>query len=297
MLSAVVAAIIGGAIGAAIGAWAAFKIAKKAGSFRKPMLDVWLMNEPLSREREPLIQVIFGYSAVDDDAIFCRLPFMITNIGQLSAKDVIIIMDFPRILKFGVSDDLPYKLEPKVYDESLVRRQSSDIGGFKHVIHTFPDIKPGQGIGIEEVINVTGASGMRSFKVDAIRKDGVPLEIGGSFEWISDKTHVTVTATDTTPIHAAFQVRSCCARDEEELKKKIMLEEENLMQKMRTLRVRHKAFIVMPKLKKIRKSKKRSVLLEEPQESERYVIEPFEKTVPPLVFQLASKLYHKFKRG
>ena len=295
---------------AGIGVWAGFRIAKKSGSFKKPILDVSLMNESLIREPEPLRQIIFGYSAAQNDQVFCYLPFVICNDGELSAKGVIMDFAFPRALRSGLSDDISYELKPEVYDKSLTRRKSSDIGGFQHVIYTLPELNPGTCVRVEELIDVVHASGML-FKVDAVSKNGVPLQVKGTLDWYS-KVYVNISATDVMPIRTDFQVRSYRARDKEELGKEIMKEETRALReelsKMEGIPewfvssayapgLRQKAVVVMPKLKKIAETKKGSAFEEELEESERYFI----KSQPPaeaplLVSELARRFYRKLKQ-
>jgi len=303
--------IVIGLVCAGIGVWAGFKIAKKSGSFKKPELDVSLMNESLLRGPEPLRQIIFCYSVAEHDMAFCNLPFAIRNNGELSAKDVIIDLAFPRALRTGLSDDnIQYELNPKVYDKSLVRRESSDIGGFQHVVYTIPQINPGIPIIINELIDIVHASGM-SFKVDAVSKDNVPFEVRGSVEW-SSKVYMIISATDIMPITAEFQVRSYQAQDKEELGTKIMEEEtralrqelskipnipERLVSSVYAPGLCQKAVVIVPKLKRIAKTKKGLVFEEEPKESEKYFIESHPSDEAPLVVsELWNRLHHKLKR-
>lgn len=271
-----------------IGIWGGFKIAKKSGSFNKPLLDVSLMNESLLRESKPLKQVIFGYSVNDHDIANCRLPLRISNDGDLSAKEVIIELIFPKFLKIGQSDDVVhYELTPDIYDKSLMTRKSSDMSGFHHVWYTFPRINPGQSLRIYELVDVVRASGV-PFKVDAVTKDVVPITVEGRVVW-SSRIHICISATDIPVVRTHFEIRSYQGQNKEEVGKKLMEEEtrvlrewlfknvknaqKEVIESLYASGLRKKAMIVIPKLRKITEAENRGYYEEVPEESERYIIE------------------------
>lgn len=287
--------VVGTVIGAA-GIWIGYRIAKKSGAFRKVVLDIRLMDQSLIRYPQ-LEEVIFGYPIDHDDIAYCHLPFKIRNNGELSAKNVSIRLVFPLVLRefkgLAFKDNLlDYMDILGFYDKSDVKRRSYKYGGFQYIDYVMPKIDPKESGIIEEVIDITNASGM-PIKTNAVTKDGVPVEIKGYFNWLAGPVYVRVSADDIEPIEGHFHVRSYQAQNIEELKKKIMLGKETqalrkelaeigapkgLIENAYAPPVR-KAIVIMPKLEKIPKPKeysaiKISIYQEEPEKSERWLVTP-----------------------
>lgn len=286
--------VVGTAIGIG-GILIGYKIAKKSGAFRQIMLDVSLMNQSLIRDPQ-FSEVIFGYSVDEEDIALCILPFGIKNNGELSAKNVAIRFVFPLVIRefkgLAFKDNLlDYMDIFGSYDKSEIKRRSYKYGGFQYVDYVIPEINPRQYVVIEEAIDITNASGM-PFKVKAISKDGVPLEVNGHLGWLV-QIDVGLSANDVEPIEGHFQVRSYQAQNREELGERIMKDETQVVREGLSKigapkefisnayapGVSKKAIVIMPKLKKIPKPKeysaiKRSIYQEEPEKSERWVVTP-----------------------
>jgi len=271
-----------------------YKIAKKSGAFRKIKLEISLWNQSLIPDPQ-FEQVIYGYS-IDEDAIaLCILPFKIKNDGELSAKDVTIRLVIPlglrefKGLAFKEEKLLEYMSIFGRYDKSDIKRKSYKFGGFRHIDYVIPAIPPRSSAVIEEAIDITNASGM-PFNVNAISKDGVPLQIKGYLNW-STQIYVGVSATDVAPLEEHFYVRSYQAQNKEELGEKIMEDETHALReelskikapkefvsKVYAPGISKKAIVIIPKLEKVTKPKeyaaiKRPIYIEEPKKSERWLI-------------------------
>ena len=289
----IISLVVGVIIGIA-GILTGYKIAKKSGSFRKVELEISLMNQSLIPDPQ-FEQVIYGYSIEEDAIALCFLPFKIKNSGELSAKDVTISLIIPLILRelkgfvFKEEELLEYMGIFGHYNKSDIKRKSYKFGGFRHIHYVIPAIHP-RSIGvIEEVIDITNASGM-PFKVDAISKDDVPLQVEGRLNW-STQIYVRVSATDVAPLEGYFYVRSYQAQNKEELGEKIMNDETQALReelykigapkefasKVHAPGISKKTIAIIPKMKKVPKPKgyadfNRLTYKEEPEESERLLV-------------------------
>ena len=289
----IISLVVGVIIGIA-GILTGYKIAKKSGSFRKVELEISLMNQSLIPDPK-FEQVIYGYS-IDEDAIaLCLLPFKIKNNGELSAKDVTIRLVIPLVLRefkgfaFKEEELLEYMGIFGPYDKSDIKRRSYKFGGFRYIHYVIPAIPPGSSSIKEEAIDITNASGM-PFKVDAISKDDVPLQVEGRLKW-STQIYVGVSATDVVPLEGHFYVRSYQAQNKEELGEKIMKDEtqalreelskigapKEFVSKVYAPDISKKTIAIIPKMEKVPKPKeyaaiKKLIYIEEPEESERWLV-------------------------
>ena len=272
--------------------WIGYKIARKSGAFRKVMLEISLMNQSLIPDSQ-FEQVIYGYP-VDENAIaLCILPFKIKNNGELSAKDVTIRLIIPLVLRefkglaFKEEEFLEYMGIFGSYDKSDIKRRSYKFGGFRHIDYVIPAIGPKRSVVIEEAIDIINASGM-PLKVNALSKDGVPLQVEGHLKW-STQIYVGVSATDVAPLEGRFNVRSYQVQSKEELGEKVMKDETQALReelsKMGAPKefvsnvyapgTNKKAIVIIPKLEKVSKPKeyesiKELIFIEEPEKSERW---------------------------
>ena len=268
------------------------KIAKKSGSFREVILDVSLMGKSLIRDPQ-FSEIIYGFAVSKGDIIICILLFKISNYGKLSAKNAFIRLAFPLSLRppsieegFGCRILGPY-------GKSDVKRKSFKHKGYRYIDYVIPEINPGERVEIEEGINITHACGRTPVKVDFISKDGIRGQATCKVRWRSLPIHVQLSATDVTVFESCFHVRSYQAQDKEELERKIMEDEtQNLREKLSKMKipketilkayapgVSKKTTVIMPKLKKIPWPKqysaiKRSVYIEEPEESKKWIVVP-----------------------
>ena len=261
--------VVGTAIGIS-GILIGYKIAKKSGAFRKVVLDVSLMNQSLTYDPQ-LKEVIFGYPVSQNDIAYCYLPFEISNNGELSTHNVYVTLAFPLLLVPGLDDD-NVKLDIKFVDHSGVKRSSFEFKGRWYVTYKISQIDPGRSVRIGELIDIVRAS-ITPFKVDGISKDGVPYQATCHLEYRS-QIHVQVSATDIAPLGGHFCVRSYQAKNREELKKKIVWEETQVLRKrlaeigapkeiienLYAPGVNAKAIVIMPELKKIPKPKECSAI-------------------------------------
>ncbi|MDI6704492.1 MAG: hypothetical protein QME40_07470 [bacterium] len=276
------------------GIWIGYKIAKKSGAFRKVKLDISLMNQSLIPDPQ-FEQIIYGYSVEENAIALCILPFMIKNAGELSAKNVNIRLAIPlglREFKASIDEEELFKRMDIFggYDKSDIKRRAYKFGGVRHIDYVIPAINPRSSVVIEEAIDITNASGM-PFKVNAISKDGVPLQVKGYLKWSAPSIYVGVSATDVEPIGGYFWVRSYQVKDKEELGEKIMEDEtqalreelskigapKGFVSKVYAPGISKKAIVIIPKLEKALKPKayatiKRPIYMEEPEKSERWLI-------------------------
>lgn len=272
-----------------------YRIAKKAGEFKKATLNVSLMNQPLTRDPS-IREVIFGYSSagVDkNDLILYSLPIKISNDGELSAKNVRLGLDFPLFLRSGgfKADLLESMRMIGPYVKSEIKRNSSIHKGHEYVAYVIPEIGPQGQFTIEEPIDIAHASGI-PFKIDSVSRDGVPFKVEGFVGW-SARVNIRVSATDVAPVDCHFQVRSYQAQNKEELGKKIMKDEtEDLREELSKIGapeelvstayapgVRKRTIVIMTRLKNIFKPKRHSTIkvsihMGTPEDSEVLLIEP-----------------------
>ena len=211
---------------------------------------------------------------MEENAIaLCILPFMIKNDGELSAKNVNIRLAIPLVLrefKASINEEELFKQMNIFgrYDKSDIKRRAYKFGGYRYIEYTIPSLEPRTSAMIEEAIDITNASGM-PFKVNAISKDGVPLQVEGCLKWSASSIYVGVSATDVEPIDGYFRVRSYQVKDKEELGEKIMEDETKALREQLSKRgapkefisnvyspgIIRKTIIVMPKLEKVLKPK------------------------------------------
>ncbi len=198
-------------------------IAKKSGSFKRVLLNVYLMNQQLIARAE-FDEIVFGYWVGEHDIAFFKLPFRITNSGDRSAKNVCLTLSIPLALRCGgLKDNVEIDSILGRYERSDIKRLSSQYAGFERLDYVFPEIGPGESFEIEEFIDVVRASGM-PFEVEAVSKDRVPVRVKGNIGW-SAQIDVRISATDVVPLDGHFQIRSYRVRNEEDLGKELMKDE------------------------------------------------------------------------
>jgi len=278
-----------GIVVAVAGVLVARRIAERSGAFRKAELGISLMGQSLVPKPE-FRDLIFGYSAEDDDLVVCLLPFELTNKGELSAKNVSMRLVFPMTL-LPPTDLEAYEVKG-LYDKSEIKSKSFESQGRRFVDYSFPELPAGGGnAGVEQAIAITYGLGI-PFAVDAVSKDGVPLRVEGRVEWTAPVL-VRVWATDVLPLEASFTLKCYRARDRGELGEKVMgaatsavrdkLSEigapNDFVSSVFAPGVAEPAILVMPKLNKIPKLRenmwvKGALYFEEPEESERWLLSP-----------------------
>jgi len=282
--------IVGTAI-SVIGILVGYKIAKKSGAFRKVLFDVYLMDYSLM-PRTRFDEIIFGYDAKEHDIAICRLPFEITNIGELSAKNVAFTLSIPLALRCGGLKD---NVGVEKFGHADFKRIVSIQKGFERVDYIIPEINPNSSAIINELIDVAHASSI-PFKVDAVTKDGVPIQVKGHVG-LSAQINVRLSATDVVPLNGCFKVRSYRVLNKEELGKEIMKDEtrsfreklskigvpKGVVEKAYASGVSKKTIVVMTKLKKITEGKypgvKGAFYEEVPEKSERWLFSPNPKGI------------------
>lgn len=312
-------ALIIGAIGVIIAVIALLyqrRIAQQT-VFKKATLKVSVMGQRLIPKPE-FSEIFFGYSIGKGDAVFCEIPFVIENTGDLSAKNIQIRLSFPLSLRCGEGLMDNIKIGPGVgfYDKSRFKRRAYKYRGFEYVDYLLSEMAPHQKCPISEPVDVTYSSSI-PVEVNAVSKDGVPLKVGVDF-LVSSKIEVGICAEDIAPFTEHFFVGSVEAEDMKELQKKVAAKRMNILKKMDWRRAAENdlpnpfkdAIAVMPNLKKVPKPKegpqiKGTVYVEERLEQSRIEVLHVSKKIDPSrlawfvvssPFRLISGARHLFKK-
>jgi len=261
-------------------------------SGRKPELKLLINRDTLIPDsRLGIRDVVFGFSVEKGARIFCVIPFVIINNGELSAHNVHLRVILPSNISVHGLTEINTKKVLGDLEGSGFRRKSYEYENRWILDYLIPEIIPGIAVGIEELVDVTYSSAIE-FDVDAMTKDNLPVTVTGRLPLVS-RVSVSMSATDIKPLSNFFFVKSFKTRDEKEIAKRIKQQRErSLGEQLRELNAEkavpcnlvdllRKAHIVIPELRKIAETKEdrhfTALYVEQPKQSKRWVMDPAPK--------------------
>lgn len=256
----------------------------------KPDIKLLINNEILIPSSSLGIrEVVFGFSMEKGNRVFCVIPFIIKNMGELTAIDIHVRVILPLNISAYGHTAIDTKKGFGDLEGSKFRRVSYMYENSWILEYTIPKLDPSTGVAIEELVDATYASSMK-YEIDALTKDNKPVTLKTNVS-LASQVHVTISARDTKPASNFFIVKSYETRDYNEISKKILREREEFLGKQLRLMdtgkahepakipdLLRKAIIVVPKLRKIGETKKQShftrLYIEQPKESKRWILDP-----------------------
>jgi hypothetical protein len=268
-------------------------ILQKKITERKAELRLLINNsELIPNDPRGIKELVFGYSVEKKARVFCVIPFVIHNKGELDAENAHVRVTLPLNISAHEIAEVDAKKSLVDFEGSGFRRRSHEYENRWIIDYMIPRIHPGAVVGIEELVDVTYSSAAE-FDVSAVSKDEVPLNLTVRLPLLS-RISVSVWATDTKPLSNSFLIKAYATTDSKEIAEKIMRErEEELGEELRKLNVGkpskarpldllRKALIVIPKLEKIAATSERrwhltAVYVERPKESKRWILDPAPK--------------------
>jgi hypothetical protein len=272
--------------------------ARKAQIFQQEMADrkaephVLINNSELTPEDQLGIrEVVFGYSVEKRARVFCVVPFIIRNKGELDAENVHLRVTLPSNVSAHRITEIDARKVLGDLEGSGFRRKSYEYENYWIIDYLIPRITPGNAAGIEELVDMTYSSAA-DFDVDALTKDKVNVTIKVQLPLVS-RVSVSLSATDTKPFSSSFFLKSYETTNEKEIARKIIREREDELgeelrkleagtaAKARPVDLLRKAIVVVPELRKIAETKEHShfttIYVEQAKRSKRWILNPAPK--------------------
>ncbi len=263
------------------------KIAEVSGALKKVDLDITLFGHSLLKKRS-FEEIVYGHSVNKGDMIYCNLPIRIVNNGNKSAHNIILKIEFPKILRAGLENNI--SLNAQGGDESDVRLNTYEEGDYEYATYRLPELGPGGHIIVKEIIIITHAETLAFRLAKNLKK-----EIGNRTKFIASvntKIRLNLGVRDEKSLKVDFGVRVYPTAEKAELLKifsriesnenSVMFPEYGITIQFKNIGYRpinNNALVIIPKLKKEPKPKeyshrKESVYYEVLDESDRFLISP-----------------------
>lgn len=182
---------------------------RRVGAFRKSDLHVKVLLSDLLPE-QGFDEILFALgSSVKNtrDRAFCIVTFLISNEGDLSAKDVRLRVAWPAALMESVK-----RLDLERYQKgkstvSGYEREAYTDDGYEHIVYRFSSIDPGSTAQLLEHVEVASVS-EGPLCNSGETAHGSPHSTGTEPSRQMAPIHVFLQATDQTKQHASFAIRS-----------------------------------------------------------------------------------------
>lgn len=147
----------------------AWIIAKKAGSFDKPIAHFSFLNQNLSSHG--IYNLVYGidFKSLDSSHILFEFPFKIGNLGNINLKNILINIPIAPKSDISIPDEFLKINDPFPYQN--VKRKFSNIKDHKMLSFSIENINPHNFIEIREILMLSNTS--IDMKVPVTFKDNV----------------------------------------------------------------------------------------------------------------------------
>lgn len=258
---ATVLALLTGAILAVFSLWLHSVYQRRHERRRDTRSQPVLRVEVLGREIMPdadFDEVVFalGDSLTNErDKAFCILSFLITNDGEVTAKDVRLQVHWPALLMQWIGH---LEREP-VGNDSIVTKYSREVDTsdpkWTTITYAFGAINPGVTAQILEYAEVSSASGVKT-RISGQFAGGEAYETDLEIKWKLGPVHLVLTATDYPRLHSAFAIKSVRGKTMDDVAADLQAISEQAFEKLRGTRLRPEvitSILVSPHLEEVPK--------------------------------------------
>lgn len=182
---------------------------RKIGELRRARLSVSLFRLELIPKKDvnELVFALGDRIRHAHDKAFCVVRFEVSNIGDLTARDVRLRIAWPVALREAVENaELKYSAVG-VSSEADFKHGTQADPPYYYTTHSIPSLDPHDAFRVDELVEVAHASEL-PMDIEAEDADGLPIKVRLVVRLSMLPVVVTIRALDQPPETAFFTVRS-----------------------------------------------------------------------------------------